>query len=337
MLLSLIIPIYKVEQYIKECLDSMISQLPLGIEIILVNDGTPDSSMQVVHNILVLLPQQVRQQFIIYEQENQGLSAARNSGLHLAKGKYIAFLDSDDVLLPNYFSTILSIIRKYDIDIIQFKFLRFFEDISKIIPYHLYLSKQGEYKLDNDLLCEIFNDNAWYAWSRIYKAELFKEINFPVGYNFEDAATIPYLMLRSKSVFLVDQKLYGYRDRPDSIVRSVSTDVIQKNMRSIAYLVDRFSESAYDNRIFFIVFVHFFRLYINYSLQLDGVVIARQRWKKFSPVFEQLSDYRFLITKPANKLFVRLYRFGLVSLLMVNFLVAVYDVLLRVRQLLVTR
>ena len=117
-----------------------------------------------------------------------------------ALGDWIAFLDSDDVLLPNYFSTILSVIRNYDADIIQFKFLRFFEDISKIIPYHLYLSKQGEYKLDNDLLCEIFNDNAWYAWSRIYKAELFRETSFPVGYNFEDAATIPYLMLKSKSV-----------------------------------------------------------------------------------------------------------------------------------------
>jgi len=335
--LSLIIPIYKVEKYIKVCLDSIISQLLPDIEFIHVNDGTPDDSMQVVYQILALLPPPMRQQFIIYEQENQGLSAARNSGLRLAKGKYIAFLDSDDVLLPNHFSTILSIIRKYDVDIIQFKFLRFFEDISKTIPYQQSLSMQGWYNLNDELLREIFNDNKWYAWSRIYKAELFKEINFPVGYNFEDAATIPYLMLKSKSVFLVDQKLYGYRDRPDSIVRSVSTDVIQKNMRSIAYLVDRFSESAYDNRLFFIVFVHFFRLYINYSLQLDGVVIARQRWKKFSPVFEQLSDYRFLITKPANKLFVRLYRFGLVSLLMVNFLVAVYDVLLRVRQLLVTR
>ena len=90
-IISVIIPIYKVEDYIEECINSILVQITPEIEVILVNDGTPDNSFEIVNNILELEPLEVRNCFILLEQENQGQSKARNFGLSIATGDYIAF------------------------------------------------------------------------------------------------------------------------------------------------------------------------------------------------------------------------------------------------------
>lgn len=112
MLLSLIIPVYKVEQYIAECIESVINQVTSDIEVIIVNDGTPDDSMLVIEKILSKQTAIIRDCFIILHQENQGQSSARNLGLKYAKGEYISFLDSDDVLSENYLSDFKNTIKK---------------------------------------------------------------------------------------------------------------------------------------------------------------------------------------------------------------------------------
>ena len=124
-IISVIIPIYKVEDYIEECINSILVQITPEIEVILVNDGTPDNSFEIVNNILELEPLEVRNCFILLEQENQGQSKARNFGLSIATGDYIAFLDSDDILEKNYFSVLLEKINKFSPDIISFKSNRF--------------------------------------------------------------------------------------------------------------------------------------------------------------------------------------------------------------------
>lgn len=108
--LSLIIPVYKVEAYIEACLCSVLQQLPDWAEVIIVDDGSPDGSMSIAEEVLCRYPQHKRRVSIL-RQDNQGLSEARNSGIALAEGRYVGFLDSDDVLLEGYFS-ILGRLRK---------------------------------------------------------------------------------------------------------------------------------------------------------------------------------------------------------------------------------
>lgn len=105
--LSVIIPIYKVENYIIECLESVCCQLVEGVEVILVNDGTPDNSMLMARQYISEQYAHLKEQFIFIDQANQGQSVARNNGIMSARGDFIAFIDSDDFVAKNYIQVIL--------------------------------------------------------------------------------------------------------------------------------------------------------------------------------------------------------------------------------------
>ena len=103
MRISLIIPVYNVEKYIIQCLESVVPQLSEYIEVILVNDGSPDNSMSLVNEYIDKIDPKIQKQIKIINQKNKGLSGARNTGIDHAEGEYIAFLDSDDILLLERF------------------------------------------------------------------------------------------------------------------------------------------------------------------------------------------------------------------------------------------
>ena len=170
--LSIVIPIYKVENYIIECLESVCCQLVEGVEVILVNDGTPDNSMLMARQYISEQYAHLKEQFIFIDQENQGLSGARNTGISVAKGEYIAFLDSDDKLNNNYIEEILNVIKlNSDIDIIQFDALRF-NNSGSVSVFLESLHYIGKHQLDSNIYKFVFSSASWFAWLRIYKREL---------------------------------------------------------------------------------------------------------------------------------------------------------------------
>lgn len=218
MILSIIVPIYNVEKYILECVESINKYLIDDVEVICVNDGSKDASIEILENYISSLAEKKRKQFVLVNQENQGLSAARNTGIELAKGKYLAFLDSDDVLNNNFFEELIKIIKKYYPDIIEFSANRFDERKKSISSnYLLALKEDGLYECDEALLTEICNRSSWYAWKCIYRKELFSDIRYPVGFNFEDAQTTPYLYAKSKTIYFLNIELVGYRINQNSI------------------------------------------------------------------------------------------------------------------------
>ena len=113
-LISVIIPIYKTEQYLRTCVDSIITQTHTNLEIILVNDGSPDNSIQLCEEYFAK-----DERIKIVNRKNGGLSAARNSGLEVATGDFVAFIDSDDYVEPCMFEMLLKLMRQYDADISQ--------------------------------------------------------------------------------------------------------------------------------------------------------------------------------------------------------------------------
>lgn len=212
--LSIVIPIYNAELYIKECLDSVFTQLPSSVEIIIIDDGSPDRSIEIVKSDYTkwLASDQVT----LIEQENAGPGAARNSGLSVARGEYVGFLDSDDVLLDDYFSNLIILLDNNEHDIIEFGFVRFY-DISGIEkpqykPLH---NLKGIYKLD-EIRNQVFSEGVWFSSTRVYKKSLFENIRFPEGVFYEDLMTIPFIFLRDLTVFFIDSPLIGYRYNPDS-------------------------------------------------------------------------------------------------------------------------
>lgn len=220
--LSIIIPIYNVEHYIQECLESVINQITPDVQIICINDGTPDKSMEIARETIEYHYPEVRKQFLFIDQENQGLSGARNKGISLATGEYIGFLDSDDMLLPNYFSTIITTLSKDSFDIIAFNIIT---SSNKILKTHD-KSIESAFSLMN-----------WFCPARIYKKDFLKNYSFTLDIYYEDINLIPKLYLATNSILHIDLPLYWYRQNMQSITRSTSDKGNKKLIQSLEFVL----------------------------------------------------------------------------------------------------
>ena len=213
-LVTIVVPMYNVEKYIEKCLDSLINQTYKNIEILVINDGSKDNS-------LIIAERKAKEdnRIKIISQLNQGLSAARNTGMDNAKGQYICFVDSDDFVHPDYVKLLLECIVKNNADISVCDFLYIDE------KGNTWKRKDKENKIYNniealkDIFCKEQNTEVM-TWNKLYKIELFKDNNiyFPVGKYHEDNFTTYKLYYYSKKVAMISDELYYYLQRNNSIM-----------------------------------------------------------------------------------------------------------------------
>lgn len=226
-LISVVIPVYNVEKYLSECLDSIINQTFSEIEIICINDGSTDKSLEILEEY-----KKKDKRLIIFTQKNIGLSGARNTGMRLAKGKYIYFIDSDDMLVPNALEKLFGVSEEDQLDIVFFSPQILYEDQNLRIYNNLdkYFEKKNEYvgvKTGKEMFCEMQGNDefAFAAWLCFLKRDFLEtnKINFYEGIIYEDNIfLIQCFMLAERTSFLSD-KLYIYRIRKDSIMTSERT------------------------------------------------------------------------------------------------------------------
>ncbi len=206
-LVTVVIPVYNVEKYVKECVDSVLAQTYSNLEVIAVNDGSKDGS-------LAVLEQYEDARLRIITQSNAGLSAARNTGLKNAHGSYICFIDSDDIISPYYVEKLYQSIQNTQSEIAVADMEYFYEDGTRKF------SVGGQFSvtdcIDNPKLITINNS----ACNKLFETRLFDDIQFPVGAWYEDLATVPILLYKAKRVSKVDEALYDYRQRSGSIAHS---------------------------------------------------------------------------------------------------------------------
>ncbi|WOE31278.1 MULTISPECIES: glycosyltransferase family 2 protein [unclassified Acinetobacter] len=286
-ILSIIIPVYNVEKYITECLISISNQIfNQEVEIILINDGSTDTSLQLIEKFLSNLPEKKRIAFNIVNTKNQGVSEARNTGIQIAKGEYITFIDSDDFILENYLTSILLAIESKP-DIIQFNAYCYFSENPEK-NYHLYHDSklkliQGNNTFNKELKYLIFNQNDWFSWLRVYHKDLFNDIKFPSNLShFEDAFIICDIMNRAKTIFLIPDYLYNYRIINNSTTRNISYIIKDKLLNSCELIILKLINSCKYNKIYGIPLIHFFNIYIEESLKYKGKKIAQLNYNKFS-------------------------------------------------------
>ena len=213
-LVSIVIPVYNVEKYVEKCLLSVINQTYKNLEIIVVNDGTKDNSLKICE---MLKEKDARIKII--NQENAGLSCARNTGIENASGEYICFVDSDDFLDKDFIDTLLSNALQNNVDICACDFWYIDESNKK---WSLKIKKDKKYS-NMEALKDILLDTQEtevMIWNKLYKLELFKKnnIRFPVGKLHEDNYTTYKLYYFSNGVYFVNKKLYYYLQRNDSIM-----------------------------------------------------------------------------------------------------------------------
>lgn len=215
-LVSVIVPIYKVEQYLTHCIKTISEQTYKNLEIILVDDGSPDNCGKMCDEFA----EQDRRIKVMHKQ-NGGLSDARNVGIDVATGEYITFIDSDDYVMPDMIESLMNIIAKENTDIAQCNFVRSKNDY--IDEQQHESSQSGKFTVYfEDKMSAYLKDNKinTVAWGKIYKRSLFNEIRFPVGRLHEDVFTTYKLIHEADTVAVTDYIGYVYRITENSITTS---------------------------------------------------------------------------------------------------------------------
>lgn len=241
--ISIIIPIYNVELYIEQCLDSVNKQNYQDYEVILVNDGSTDRSVEKVEQFI----KDKTDKFKLFHKENGGLSDARNFGLLKASGDFVLFLDSDDYISPETLFIANNAAQTSQSDIICFAITEVTEEGEKIrsIPANAKVPI-GTFQLSDR--ADLISSSLPNAWNKLIRKSLFTENNvlFPKGLWYEDLATNPQLFYFANQVTFISDELYYYRQREGAITKTFSLKVMDiyqvlENIKSF------FSKHVYSN------------------------------------------------------------------------------------------
>ena len=213
--LSVIVPVYNVESYLKRCVDSILEQTFEEFEVILVEDGSLDNSLEICNKY-----SESDKRVKVIHKKNGGLSSARNAGLNIAKGKYIAFIDSDDYVSKDMFKTMINLAFSSNYDIVSCGFRRFYESRCNESVCKGTIYKYSNIEALANYLLEYDNVNRkidTVVWNKIYKRELFNDITFPEGKIYEDGYVTYKLLYKASNIAHIDDELYYYFQRQDSI------------------------------------------------------------------------------------------------------------------------
>lgn len=234
---SIIVPVYNVEEYLLPCIKSILDQTYPNFELLLVDDGSTDGSGAICDDAMSADPR-----IQVFHKRNGGLSDARNYGMRLAQGKYITFIDSDDTVTPDFLSILVAKAEAQNADIVQCNFALREEDLHK--------------GTQSELLCDgrdglrrfLVRDTVYVAaCGKLYKRELFQDITFPIGRINEDHCTVYKTIYRSNRIMCIDYALYWHRMRAGSIMH---TPFSEKNLE-LANVADEIRQFLGDEQDFF--------------------------------------------------------------------------------------
>lgn len=207
-LVSIIVPVYKVEPYLAECVDSLRRQTHQNLEIILVDDGSPDRCGQMCDDFAA-----EDSRITVIHKKNGGLSDARNAGMAHASGDYLCFVDSDDYLALDAVSVMMQFALRHDADIVCGMYQSFYDGETVIVEDRV---PQAEV-LDPLTAARRSVQKDWGAWGKLYKRSVHEGILFPTGKIHEDEAIMLQLLRKCHTFVCLDSVIYFYRTRPDSI------------------------------------------------------------------------------------------------------------------------
>ena len=213
-LISIVVPIYNVEKYLRNCIDSIIKQTYTNLEIILVDDGSLDNCGKICDEY-----KEKDNRIKVIHKQNGGLSDARNAGIDIATGKYIAFIDSDDYIAPNFIEKLYNLCIKNNAELSECDFQKVTEECNDIIEN---TNQEEEKVLDGKKFIERLDGKSAVrtvvVWNKLYRREIFNNLRFPKGKLNEDEFTTYKIFYDVKKIAITTEQLYFYRYSPDSIM-----------------------------------------------------------------------------------------------------------------------
>jgi len=284
-LVSVIVPVYNVEEYLSRCIDSIINQTYKNLEIILVDDGSPDGCPKICDEYA-----KKDKRIKVIHKENGGLSSARNAGLDLSNGKFLCFIDSDDFIDKNMIKVLLDNLKKTSSDMSVCSYKKVSD--SKMLKIDLkkeiidsYDKKQCFYNLYNEL-----SETTELAWNKLYKRELWKNLKYPNGKIHEDAFVIHHLINKCQKVVYTNLELCYYFNRENSIMKTFNV----KRLDAIDALDDRrlFFKSINDSNLYFKSCIYYLKsicfIYIDTKKYSVDIKIKKQLKNRFISSYKEI-------------------------------------------------
>lgn len=248
--ISVIVPAYNVQQFIDDCLHHIVEQMGPQHELIVVDDGSTDSTAARVEQVRAAHPQL---RIVLQRQANQGISEARNAGLALARGDYIAFVDSDDRLLPGALAALDATIAARRPDVIATA-LRMWHPDAPRKDRDVFMSYPSGRLLTSldEILVPFFDDRHMYIWCKVFRRAIYQQLAapvFPPQRLFEDVSTVPLLLLRCRSLVYLPQVLLAYRKHPVSITRVISAQWCRDFVTALASVKPHLASAGVSERV----------------------------------------------------------------------------------------
>ena len=284
-LISIIIPVYNVEEYLKECAASIMGQTYENYEAIFIDDGSTDSSGSICDALAGL-----DERFKVVHQKNKGLSGARNRGLAEAKGDYICFIDSDDMVSPDYLADMLDAIKVGQAD------MAFCDvDSSKLAEPYYDIKERCTLK---PATCREWLEDPWsreyvlmvVAWNKLYSKALLEGFHFEEGKWHEDEYAVNQIIYRIQRAVYVPKKLYKYRDNVGGITGESNKDN-KKHMDAFDAYTDRIEIAIKNNDLSFANRTLANTLYILTELYFKNPKMATGCKKSFCDIFNNYKRY----------------------------------------------
>lgn len=286
--LTIVIPVYNTEKYLSACMESVVSQLDDSVEVILVNDGSTDSSGKICD----FYADSFDNVFVIHK-ENGGLSDARNVGLEKAQGNYVMFLDSDDLIASNAINTI-KFIAKDNPDIIKMSAKEFFSE-NELLGVESNLSNNRVYSTGKEALISLISENRMQMCVpfSVYKTQLAKRApKFMSGLLHEDELWTPQVFLFSGGVIVCDFIFYFYRKGHTSITNSIDKTRGSDDLITVCNALDTVYREIAETKARHTLFNYLCTLYL--SAFVDWVLSGKKKMKnKFSRCFPLRHAYKW--------------------------------------------
>jgi glycosyltransferase involved in cell wall biosynthesis len=222
--ISIIVPVFNTNENLSVCIESILNQTFKDIELILVDDGSTDGSGKTCDEF-----SQKDQRVIVIHKKNRGVSSARNTGLNIASGDYIGWVDSDDYIAPDMFELLYSLARQYDADISECNFSAVFHDNIRFAGF----GKELESGEDSFLINKFISGDIYYGiWTKLFRRSLFDSVRFPEGRIYEDTWLVLYFCLQNLNYVRTPESKYYYRQTDNSIIRS---SISERKAREFIY------------------------------------------------------------------------------------------------------
>ncbi len=241
MKVSIIVPVFNVENYLRKCLDSLVTQTLEEIEIIVVNDGSKDNSQRIIDEFQQEFPTKIKS----FQKENGGLSDARNFGLQHTTGEFIGFVDSDDYVSEHMFAEMYELAKKHDAEMVVCN-LQKVDEKGNVTQKLTQIPNMPE-KIDLDTHFSVFSDLSYFACNKIFKKELFQNKKFKKGVHFEDIQLIPQLLLECETIAQTQKYHYQYLERTDSITKT-HTEKGLDILKAVEDVENAFRNSKYSSK-----------------------------------------------------------------------------------------